>query len=448
MYNCAYKRRENGRKKMEKYITKKMDKINNIDVIVPGSKSITNRALLLAALSNGTTKLNGTLFSDDSRHFIDALIKLGFTVDVNEKEKAVLIKGENGTIPNKKATINVGSAGTAARFLTAMLATAEGEYIIEASEQMKKRPMKPLFDVLKELGSEIEYIEEAYHLPIKVKGHSIVKDSTITLDTDESTQYLSAMLMIAPIFNFDLKIKVTGSRKTGSYVNITRKMMNSFGCDISYEDETYLIKKTGRYNIPNQYEYQIEPDLSAACYFYGLGAILGCKARVRNVHLDTTQGDIQFLKALEKMGCTVSDEPEGIVLTGPAKEGGLSGITIDMKNFSDQALTMAAVAIYANCETKIENIGHIRHQESDRIKAMAEALKRMKIEYIECDDGMTIFPGTPVPCEIETFEDHRVAMAFTLPGIKTGGIIILNPLCCRKTFEDYFEVIETLYDKR
>lgn len=431
---------------MDKYLVRKLNVTENdiIEVSVPGSKSVTNRALLLAAVSNGTTELQGALFSDDSRHFTDSLIRLGFEVETDEVARTIRVKGEGGRIPEDGATIDVGSAGTAARFLTAMLGLSGGHYTINASDQMKKRPMKPLFDVLEQLGTDIDYLEEEYHLPVRINGRRDTGVNSITIDTDESTQYLSAMLMIGPAVKGGLNIKVTGSRKTGSYVNITRRMMNSFGCDIAYEDEKYIIAPGDSYDIPSDFKYCVEPDVSAACYFYGMGAILGCRARVRNVHFDTTQGDINFIRALEKMGCKVQDEEQGILLTGPEK-GHLKGITIDMKNFSDQALTMAAVAVFADSATTIQNIGHIRKQESDRLSAMADALKRMGIKCDEDEDSIVIYPGLPGECEIETYEDHRVAMSFTLPGIKEGGITILNPRCCRKTFEDYFDVIDSLY---
>ncbi len=432
---------------MDRYEVKELKYGENfrIKVTVPGSKSITNRALLLAALSNGKVKLCGTLFSDDSRHFIKALTELGFEVDIDEELKMVTVKGEGGCIPNNNVTIDVGAAGTAARFLTAMLAMSGGNYTITSSEQMKKRPMKPLLCALEKLGVNITYLEQPYHLPIIIEGIKECDTDEIELDTDESTQYLSAMLMIAPTLDRKLKIKVTGSRKTGSYVNITRNMMMDFGCDIIYDGDVYTADGCSGYNVPDEGFYQIEPDMSAACYFYALGAILGCRAIVKNVHFNISQGDIKFLRVLENMGCILDESEEGIVLTPPS-DGVLQGITVDMKDFSDQALTMAAVAIFANSPSIIINIGHIRKQESDRLLAMSNALCAMGIKNDVGEESIKIYPSDRLKkCEIETYEDHRVAMSFTLPGVKYGNVTILNPMCCAKTFENFYDIIDSLY---
>lgn len=441
---------------MDTYKVKRLKRTEDIVVEVPGSKSITNRALLLAALSDGITTLKGTLFSDDSRHFISSLISLGFKVDIDEKSHTVKVEGRGGAIPKCEGTADVGSAGTAARFITAMLGLSEGCYIINASEQMQKRPMEPLFRALEAIGAEFEYLGESYHLPVRVKGCRYKTKTNvsnkkeiahITLDTNESTQYLSAMLMTGIMNKGGIAIHVTGERKTGSYVDITRGMMEEFGCNTEYKDETYFIYDNEKYRTGN-FTYQIEPDVSAACYFYGIGALLGIKATVKNVHFNSTQGDIQFIRALEKMGCIVSDNEEGIEVQGLKNGKRLKGIDIDMKTFSDQALTMAAISIFAEGDTNIRNIGHIRKQESDRLSAIATELKRMGIECEEKEDSITIHPGTPLPCLIETYDDHRVAMAFTLVGLVIEGIEISNPMCCRKTFENYFDVIESLYQDK
>ncbi len=427
------------------YEVKRLDTKNDIIVEVPGSKSITNRALLLAALSNKTTILKGTLFSDDSRYFLSSLKSLGFFVDIDEGAKTVVVKGNGGKIPNICGEVYVGSAGTAARFLTAMLGLSGGKYTINSSEQMKKRPMKPLFEALETLGVNIEFLEESYQLPVRILGREKTDNKEIVIDTTKSTQFLSALLMTGFMNKGGLSIKVTGDRKTGSYVNITTDMMKSFGYNSQFDGECYYINENNECSSnEDEFIYQIEPDVSGACYFYGIAAIKGIKVIVKNVHRDSTQGDIKFLDALEKMGCLIEETSEGISVTGPSDLKSLKGIEIDMNNFSDQALTMAAISIFANSPTTIKNVGHIRLQESDRIKAIANALENMGIKYIEKPDEITIYPGTPNPCEIETYEDHRVAMAFTLPGLMVEGIKIINPMCCRKTFENYFEIISSL----
>ncbi len=448
---------------MESYSVGRL-KCNDIKVTVPGSKSITNRALLLAAMADGECLLKGTLFSDDSRYFLKALKDLGFEVFENEDEKYVRVVGCAGRIPNSTGTIYVGSAGTAARFLTAMLGLSSGEYIIDASEQMKKRPMKPLFDALKEMGASIDFMEEIDALPVKIRGCFVGKvnsykdnqDNTdnlndmnyevpkrIKLDISKSTQFLSAFLMTGCMCKHGLDIEITSDKKTGSYIDITRGMVEEFGGVISFDGDVYRVAKKAYKAM----EYQIEPDVSAACYFYGIAAIYGVKSLVYNVHFDSTQGDIRFLNVLKNMGCKVEDTADGVVVTGPDKACGecLKGIEyLDMNNFSDQALTLANVAVFADAPTTIGNIAHIRGQECDRLNAIAVNLKAMGVEVDEKEDSITIYPGHVKAADIETFEDHRVAMAFAMSGLCGVGLVIKNPLCCKKTFENYFEIIDTL----
>ena len=436
----------------EQYLVKKIDKPINWTVTVPGSKSMTNRALLMAALSDGVTELSGVLFSDDSRYFISSLQSLGFATQVDEKEKKVTVKGENGKIPEKEAQIYVGSAGTAARFLTAMLGMSDGIYTIQASEQMKKRPMKDLFLLLKQAGAGIEYLEKEGYLPIKITGRKvnnlngkaepekIEQKLTVQLDISKSTQFLSAMLLISPMIEEGLCIEITSEKTDGSYIKITRGMMEEWGVTSLFDGRNYEVSAGVSYHMKH---YIVEPDMSAACYFYGAAAITGGRAFVRNVHMDNSQGDRKFLEVLEKIGCSVTDSEEGIVVEGPA-DGKIKGIDIDMNDFSDQTMTLAAMAPFASEKVHISHIGHIRLQESDRIHAIVTELTRVGICCEETEDSITVYPGKPHAALIETYEDHRMAMAFSLIGLKTEGIVIHNPMCCRKTFENYFELLTEL----
>lgn len=425
---------------METYLVKKVDKPIDWTVTVPGSKSMTNRALLMAALAKGKVVLEGVLFSDDSRHFLSSLQSLGFEVAIDEAEKKVSVVGCGGDIPLKEATINVGSAGTAARFLTAMLGFSDGIYIIDASEQMKKRPMKPLFDLLTKMGAEISYLENEGFLPVKIKGIAAQNQVSVDLDISKSTQFLSAMLLVSPMLKHGLQIHITSEKTDGSYIRITRKMMKTFGVDVEFDGRDYRVLAGASYERDN---YVIEPDMSAACYFYGAAAITGGKAVVRNVHMDNTQGDLKFLSVLEKMGCKVEEGAEGICVTGPVK-GTLSGIDINMNDFSDQTMTLAAMAPFATSPIHIEGIGHIRLQESDRIHGIVTELTKLGIRCEEEEAAITIYPGQPKSGEVETYEDHRMAMAFSLIGLRIDGIVIKDPMCCKKTFEEYFEVLTEL----
>ena len=413
-------------------------------VTVPGSKSMTNRALLMGSLADGKTTLSGVLFSDDSRHFLAALQALGFDVEIQEAQKQVTITGLNGKVPVTEGKIDVGSAGTAARFLTALLGVAEGTFTIQASEQMKKRPMKPLFDVLVAIGAKISYLEKEGHLPIQITGIGGTKAMDevccVALDISESTQFLSALLLISPMIKQGLSIAITSARKDGSYIQITRKMMENFGVEVMFDGENYNIRKDSSYKAG---AYQIEPDISAACYFYAAAALTGGKALVKNVTWDCMQGDLQFLNVLAQMGCTITETAQGIVVCG-AEGGRLKGITVDMKEFSDQTMTLAAIAPFAEEDVRIENVGHIRLQESDRIHAIATELSRLGVTCKEEEDALTIQPKIPNAGIVQTYDDHRMSMAFALIGLRVQGIEIANPMCCRKTFEEYFDVLETL----
>lgn len=466
----------------EQYEVKRPDRPVDWTVEVPGSKSMTNRALLMSALSEGEVKLEGVLFSDDSRHFLESLVSLGFTVDINEQEKTVVVLGYGGNIPKKQAVINVGSAGTAARFLTAMLGFSDGEYTIEASEQMKKRPMQELFSLLTGVGTKITYLETEGHLPVKICGrrnpkvggehviaengnHVLQNDETVqtqadtkqdagigqlhenplqlSLDISKSTQFLSALLLISPMIPQGLDIHITSEKTDGSYIHITRKMLADAGVEVKYDGKNYRIDPKAAYQKKH---YQIEPDVSAACYFYAAAAITGGRALVKHVHKDNSQGDMKFLDVLARMGCTVTEKADGIEVTGPAEDT-LKGIEIDMNDFSDQALTLAAIAPFCNSDVHITHIGHIRGQECDRLHAMSEELTKRGITCTEEPDAITIKPGTPSPGIVSTYEDHRVAMSFALLGLKVDGIVIDNPSCCRKTFENYFDLLDQLSGK-
>lgn len=425
-----------------KYYVKKLESPGQITVEVPGSKSITNRALLLAALSEKRCILRGVLFSDDSRAFLECLQKLGFEVEIDEEAKDVVIQGTGGKIPNTRATVNVRSAGTAARFLTVMLALAGGEYEMEASPQMCKRPMQPLLDILKGAGAEFEFRGEEGHFPFLMKSENLSMNE-VSVDTGISSQFASALLMSGVLLKDGLKVVMSGDRTEGSYIKMTLAMMEQFGIFVKKEGNCHFVP--GQVEFGRK-EYQIEPDVSGACYFYAMAPVLKTDVIVKNVHMESLQGDIKFLKVLEDLGCELAESEQGVQVKG----SGLSsydGITVSMKDFSDQTMTMAVVAPFANTPTLIQNVGHIRFQESDRITAIVTELNRMGIicEEVPEAKGIRIVPGEVKEAEVETYEDHRMAMSFTLIGLRTGKITIKDPGCCKKTFENYFELIETLY---
>lgn len=430
----------------ESYKVRKLENKKEIKVEVPGSKSITNRALLLAALSDKKCLLKGVLFSDDSRAFLDCLQKLGFQVEIREEKREVLLQGMGGVIPNSRASVNVRSAGTAARFLTVMLALAGGEYEMNASSQMCKRPMEPLLTILQQAGVQITYRGEEGHFPFVMKSENVTWKE-VSIDTKISSQFASALLMSGVLLEEGLLVKMAGDRTEGSYIKMTLSMMEQFGIFACKDGNE--VKVPGKCSFGVE-EYQIEPDVSGASYFYAMAPLLKTNVIVKNVHRKSLQGDIKFVELLGQMGCSLAETEEGLWVKGSNLEC-YPGLTVSMKDFSDQTMTMAAIAPFATGKTIIQNVGHIRFQESDRISAIVTELNRMGIECREMpeEDGICIEPVEAEQIKevaIQTYEDHRMAMAFTLIGLKTGKISILNPDCCRKTFENYFEVIDSLYE--
>ncbi len=385
-------------------------------VRVPGSKSITARALLLAALASGESVLYGAQLSDDCATFIEAVKSLGIRVEADGT--TVKVHGCGGRLPRTSGEVYVGSAGTAARFLTAMLALSGGEYKLTSSEQMRKRPQAALIAALKTLGAQFEFLNEENCFPFIVRGTKCAAGE-VTVDITKSSQFLSALLMAGVLAGKPLKIKTVGSHGM-DYVNMTLDMMWSFGVEVMADAGWY--KVSGGYLAK---KYDIEPDISAACYFYAMNRLLGTDIKVAGVMPRTMQGDIKFIELIKNF----------------------NGGRVDMSNFSDQALTLAAVAPYLENHTEIVGVAHIRGQECDRISAIVHNLTAMGVKCEEREDGVKIYPCTPHGAQIQTFGDHRVAMAFSLCGLMTDGIIINNAEVCSKTFKEYFEVLDDLIEK-
>ncbi len=412
--------------------------ISALTVSVPGSKSITNRALLLATLADGVSTLDGVLFSDDSRHFLSCIQSLGFETHVEEDNRQISVTGLGGSVPRSEANLFVGSAGTAARFLTAYLGTAKGTYHMDASAQMRRRPMAPLLASLRELGCGISWEGVEGFFPFTLNSHGFGCEE-ITVDIKHSSQFLSALLIAACLAGHDMKIRVKGTHGM-AYIRMTETMMAQFGVKIHHPSpDCFVIPSGQRYHARN---YQIEPDVSAACYFYAMAPLLHIPVLVRHVSSDSMQGDLAFLHVLETMGCTIEEKKEGILLL-PPKNRTYPGVDVDLSACSDQAITLAALAPFASSPTVIRNIGHIRYQESNRMAAIVTELTKMGISCHETEQDLVIHPGTPSPCCIDTYDDHRMAMGFSLIGLRAPGIVIRDPLCCRKTFETYFDVLES-----
>lgn len=409
-------------------------------VEVPGSKSLTNRALLVAALADGVSELTGVLDSDDTRRFVEGLLRLGFELEPPEPAPVVRVHGRGGVIPASEAELFVGNAGTAARFLTALCALGHGRFRIDGVARMRQRPLEPLLEGLRALGAEVESLRGNGMLPVEVVASGL--DGGVTaLDSRESSQFLSALLLVAPYARSDVEIMIMGEPPAKPYVTMTTELMAAFGVRVEqpYEGQ-YFVRAGQRYRARR---YAIEPDASSASYFYAAAAITGGSVTVRGIHEESLQGDARFPALLRSMGCRVDRTPEGLRVTGP--EGGrLRGIDVDLGDMSDLTPTLAVLAPFCDAPVRIRNVAHIRLQESDRLRALATELGKLGVRVEEFRDGLRIHPGPVAGGLVETYDDHRIAMAFAVLGLRVRGVRIANPSCVTKTFPDFFARLESL----
>ncbi len=409
----------------------------NATVRVPGSKSLTNRALLIAALANGKTHLTNALFSDDSKYFANALQTLGFDVQMNETAFEMTVTGLGGKIPAKKAELFIGNAGTAARFLSAFLTLGNGEYILDGEPRMRERPIGDLIDALHQLGVEMESTNNCPPVEIFAKG---LMGGRSKIAGNISSQFLSALLMVAPYAQSPIEIELTTDLNSKPYVDMTIAIMHDFGVETERQGYSqFTIYPASYLPLTN---YPIESDASAASYFFAAPAICGGTVRVENISRKSIQGDIGFLDVLTQMGCTVEELDNSVLVTGHSE---LHGVDIDMRDIPDTAQTLAAVAPFASSPTRIRGIASARVKETDRVHATCVELARLGVRVEEHEDGMTIHPcQTFHPADIQTYNDHRMAMAFSLIGLRFDGVTIENPSCVSKTFPNFFEVLDTL----
>jgi len=406
---------------------------------VPGSKSYTNRALLVAAMAHGTSTLTGALFSDDTRYMSASLRKLGVKIDADEKQARFDVHGNGGEIPVSEADLYIGNSGTTSRSLTAYVSLGHGKFVIDGDEPMRHgRPIADLLDALRQIGGSARTQFKNGHLPVIVEANGLEGGKT-QLDVSKSSQFLTALLLIAPYAKNGMEIEVVGKREM-PYIDITRSIMAAFGVQVISEDYKFFRIEGGQQYQPRV--YNIEPDASNASYFFAAAALTGGRVTVQHLNLDSAQGDLQFVHILEQMGCQTTVSNTGITVTGPRH---LKGIDVDMRTISDTSLTLAAIAPFADSKVTIRNIAHTRWQETDRIHAMVTELRKLGVPVVEHQDGLEISPAPITPAAIDTYEDHRVAMAFSLVGLKTPGIQINNPECVSKTFPNYFQVFEQLY---
>lgn len=409
-------------------------------VRVPGSKSYTNRALAVAALAEGNSHLSGALFSDDTKYMAAALNAVGVPVRQDSAQCTFDVEGKGGQIANVDTEVFIGNAGTAARFLTAMLCLGQGRYRIDGVPRMRERPMADLLVGLRSIGAQVQEhgAPGCFPLTVSGKGRQAGKVS-VALPGNASSQFISGLVLSGPYFGGDVEVRVEGELVSKPYLDMTQAVMRDFGVELQNHDyERFTIAAGQKYRGSN---YAIEPDASAASYFFAAAAITGGTVTVEGLGSQSRQGDLDIVHILGQMGALVKQEPNRTTVTGT---GTLRGVEVDMKNLSDVAQTLAVVAPFAQGPVRISGIGFIRKKETDRVGAVVRELQRLGIDAYEESDGYTVRPGVPKPGRVETYDDHRMAMSFALLGLRHPGITILNPACTSKTFPNYFEVLETL----
>ncbi len=421
---------------------KKLKAVQSVfgQVTLPGSKSITNRILLLSAIAKGETTIKHPLQSDDTHHMIEALKIL--QVDLTQKENGdILIQGARGQFKNKSAEIFLGNAGTAFRPLTAALAFSQGDYMLSGVPRMHERPIKDLVDALLQLNADITYLNEEGYPPLKISPSEIVINGSVKIRGDISSQFLTALLMAIPLTKKEVSIEIVGDLISKPYIDITLNLMNRFGVQVKKIDWQYfVIPGSGGYVSPG--EIFVEGDASSASYFLAAGALAG-DIEVKGIGKNSIQGDIKFTEALALMGAEIQ------ILEGSikaSKASTLQAVNLDCNHIPDAAMTLAVLALFANGTTKLHNIGSWRVKETDRIKAMATELKKLGAEIVEGEDFIEITPPLHIKenIEIDTYDDHRMAMCFSLVSLKNIPIIINDPACVNKTFPTYFEVLESI----
>lgn len=410
------------------------------EIDVPGSKSVANRALIIAALAEGTTVLKNMLFSDDTRYMMEAIRKLGNTVEVDEQKRTVIVESTTEKVfPGTE--LFIGNAGTAMRFLPTYISAGEGKVSITGIQRMKERPIKDLVDGLRELGVKVAYKEKDGFPPFEIDANGL-PGGEISIRGDKSSQYLTSILLSAPYAKEDVTVKIQGKLVSIPYVDITIKMMKDFGVEVENRHyKEFFIKSGQKYKSR---EYVVEGDCSSASYFFGIAAITNSEIKVNNVCKNTMQGDIKLLEVLEKMGVSVSYGENHVLVKGSGK---LSGITVDMHHMSDVAQTLSVVALFADGITEIKNVYNMRIKETDRIKAVYNELTKLGAKVTELEDGLIIEPAVKYNenVEIDTYDDHRMAMSFSLAGLRIPGVKIKDPDCVSKTFPNYFEEFEKIY---
>jgi 3-phosphoshikimate 1-carboxyvinyltransferase len=408
----------------------------------PGSKSLTNRYLLCAALAEGHCVLDGASLAGDAERMIACLRGLGIAVGVRCSDPPqIAVAGCRGHLPASEADLDAGDAGTVMRFLTALVTLGYGRYRVDGSPRMRQRPIGPLVGALQALGAPLGYDAEPGFPPVTAVARGLV-GGCVRLDRLVSSQFVSALLMVAPYAMSDCLLGLRGSPPSAPYVAMTTQVMQAMGTEVLEESGRRFVVPAGqRYRAG---EYVIEPDASAATYFWGAAAVTGGAVRVNGLSRDSLQGDVHFPDLLQDMGCAVTAGPDFIEVAGPSS-GGLRGIDVDLNAMPDTVQTLAVISLFADGPTTIRNVSNLRVKETDRLAALAGELTRLGAHVEVREDGLTIVPPPALqPAAIETYNDHRMAMSFALAGLVAEGVTIRDARCVSKSFPQFFEVLERL----
>jgi len=410
--------------------------IKNISgtVDLPGSKSLSNRILLLSMLAEGHTEIHNLLDSDDTRRMVEALNTLGVEVLEDRNQNRISVKGTSGTIPVTEATLMLGNAGTVIRPLTAALTLGQGRFVLDGVQRMRERPIIDLVNGLKQLGADVSCINGTDSPPVEVIANGL-PGGTTRLSGAISSQYLSAILMAAPYAKTEVQIEITDKLVSEPYVEMTLQLMLRFGVSVENDKFKHFRVPSMPYNSPGK--IYVEGDASSASYFLAGAAITGGPVTVKGCGTESLQGDSRFAEVLEKMGTNVKWSEMEITVSGSS----LNGIDVDMNMMPDAAMTLAVAALFASGQTAIRNIQNWRVKETERLKAVSTELRKLGAEVEEGEDYLVINPPKKIQnAEIDTYEDHRMAMAFSLAACGDSSVTINGPGCVSKTFPEYFEV--------
>ncbi len=397
----------------------------------PGSKSITNRALICAALADGPSVLSGALDSEDTRVMAAALGQLGLPVERDVEARTIGIAGRGGRIPADAADLYVANSGTTVRFLTAMVALGQGTFRLDGTPRMRERPIADLLDALRALGSDAGSETDSGCPPVVVRAGGL-PGGRAAIAGNISSQFLSGLLMAAPCAAGPVELAVSGELVSRPYIDMTLAVMRAFGVSVEQRDGPVFFIPGGQTYRARQYD--VEPDASAASYFFAAAAITGGRVTVEGLSQDSLQGDVAFCECLQRMGCRVEYGQDSITVTG----GPLRGIDVNMNAISDTVQTLGAVALFAEGPTLIHDVAHIRHKETDRLSALATELRKLGADVEEGSDRLRITPGELHGAVIDTYDDHRMAMSLATVGLAVAGVVIRDPGCTAKTYPEFF----------